>query len=139
MAKPSRIYALDLGMQTVGLAEFHKLPNGGLSLNAFEVTELITDPSADATRPAQIKEAVKELRDALEVPAKEPVNFCLPAQSVFSRFVKLPGGTPEDVSSIIAFEAQQNVPFPIDEVVWDYQIMGAQRGGSWDEIGRAHV
>jgi len=121
-------------MQTVGLAEFHKLPNGGLSLNAFEVTELITDPSADATRPAQIKEAVKELRDALNVPAKEPVNFCLPAQSVFSRFVKLPGGTPEDVSSIIAFEAQQNVPFPIDEVVWDYQIMGAQRGGSWDVV-----
>ena len=134
MAKPSRIYALDLGMQTVGLAEFHKLPDGGLSLNAFEVTELITDPSADATRPAQIKEAVKELRDRLKVPAKEPVNFCLPAQSVFSRFVKLPGTSPEDVSSIIAFEAQQNVPFPIDEVIWDYQIMGAQRGGNWDVV-----
>jgi len=134
MAKPSRIFALDLGMQTVSLAEFHKLPNGGLSLNAFQETELITDPSADATRPAQIKEAVKELRDALKVPAKEPVNFCLPAQSVFSRFVKLPGASPEDVSSIIAFEAQQNVPFPIDEVVWDYQIMGAQRGGNWDVV-----
>ena len=134
MAKPSRIYALDLGMQTVSLAEFHKLPNGGLSLNAFHETELITDPSADATRPAQIKEAVKELRDALKVPAKESVNFCLPAQSVFSRFVKLPGGSPEDVSSIIAFEAQQNVPFPIDEVIWDYQIMGAQRGGNWDVV-----
>lgn len=134
MAKPSRIYVLDLGMQTVSLAEFHKLPDGGLSLNAFQETELITDPSADATRPAQIKEAVKELRDALKVPVKEPVNFCLPAQSVFSRFVKLPGASPEDVNSIIAFEAQQNVPFPIDEVVWDYQIMGAQRDGSWDVV-----
>lgn len=134
MAKPTRIFALDLGMQTVSLAEFYKLPNGGLSLNAFHETELITDPSADATRPAQIKEAIKELREALKVPAKEPVNFCLPAQSVFSRFVKLPGGSPEDVSSIIAFEAQQNVPFPIDEVVWDYQIMGAQRDGNWDVV-----
>ncbi len=134
MAKPTRIFALDLGMQTVSLAEFYKLPNGGLSLNAFHETELITDPSADATRPAQIKEAIKELREALKVPAKESVNFCLPAQSVFSRFVKLPGGSPEDVSSIIAFEAQQNVPFPIDEVVWDYQIMGAQRDGNWDVV-----
>ena len=134
MAKPSRIFALDLGMQTVSLAEFHKLPNGGLSLNSFRETELITDPSADATRPAQIKEAVKELREAMKVPAKEPVNFSLPAQSVFSRFVKLPGGSPEDVSSIIAFEAQQNVPFPIDEVVWDYQIMGSQRDGNWDVV-----
>ena len=134
MAKPSRIFALDLGMQTVSLAEFYKLPDGGLSLNAFHETELITDPSADATRPAQIKEAIKELREALKVPAKEAVNFCLPAQSVFSRFVKLPGASPEDVSSIIAFEAQQNVPFPIDEVVWDYQIMGAQRDGNWDVV-----
>jgi type IV pilus assembly protein PilM len=132
MANPLRIYALDLGMQTVSLAEFHKLPNGGLSLNAFKETELITDPSADATRPAQIKEAVRELRDALKVPSKHPVNISLPAQSVFSRFVKLPGASPADVGSIIAFEAQQNVPFPIDEVVWDYQIMGSQRDGTWD-------
>ncbi len=134
MAKPTRIFALDLGMQTVSLAEFHKLPNGGLSLQAFQETELITDPSADATRPVQIQEAVKELRTALKVPAKEAVNFCLPAQSVFSRFVKLPGASPEDVSSIIAFEAQQNVPFPIDEVVWDYQIMGRQREENWDVV-----
>jgi len=134
MAKPTRIFALDLGMQTVSLAEFHKLPNGGLSLQAFQETELITDPSADATRPVQIQEAVRELRTALKVPAKETVNFCLPAQSVFSRFVKLPGASPEDVCSIIAFEAQQNVPFPIDEVVWDYQIMGRQREGNWDVV-----
>lgn len=134
MAKPQRIYALDLGMQTVSLAEFHKLPDGGLSLKAFQETELITDPSADATRPAQIKEAVKELRGALNIPAKEPVHFSLPAQSVFSRFVKLPGASTDDVASIIAFEAQQNVPFPIDEVVWDYQIMGDQRDGTWDVV-----
>lgn len=134
MAKVSRIFALDLGMQTVSLAEFHMLPEGGLSLNAFQEAELITDPTADATRPAQIKEAVKELRAALKIPAKQPVNFSLPAQSVFSRFVKLPGASSGDVSSIIAFEAQQNVPFPIDEVVWDYQIMGQQREGNWDVV-----
>ncbi|MEI6033563.1 MAG: pilus assembly protein PilM, partial [Verrucomicrobiae bacterium] len=132
MAKFPRIFVLDLGMQTVGLAEFHKLPDGGLSLHAFRESELIADPSADATRPAQIRQAVQELRDALRVPAKQPVNFCLPAQSVFLRFLKLPGGAPEDVSGIIAFEARQNVPFPIDEVIWDYQIMGGQRDGSWD-------
>lgn len=134
MAKPIRIFALDLGMQTVSLAEFHKLPDGGLSLHAYRESELIADPSADATRSAQIKEAVRELRESLNIPAKAPVNFCLPAQSVFSRFVKLPGGAPEDVSAIIAFEAQQNVPFPIDEVIWDYQIMGAQRDGNWDVV-----
>jgi len=134
MAKPARIYALDLGMQTVSLAEFHKLPNGGLSLHAFRESELIVDPAADATRPAQIAAAVKELREGLQISPKEEVNFCLPSQSVFARFVKLPGSTAEDVRAIIGFEAQQNVPFPIDEVVWDHQIMGKQRDGNWDVV-----
>ena len=52
------------------------------------------------------------------------VNYALPAQSVFARFVKLPGLEREKLEKIVAFEAQQNVPFPIDDVVWDYQVVG---------------
>ena len=56
-----------------------------------------------------------------------PVNYCVAAQSVFARFVKLPSVDEEKIERIIAFEAQQNVPFPIDEVVWDYQLVGGGR------------
>ena len=66
------------------------------------------------------------------VSVRERANVCLPSQSVFARFVKLPGKTPGEVDSIIGFEAQQNVPFPIDEVVWDYQIMGGPKENVWD-------
>ena len=48
--------------------------------------------------------------------------------------MKLPGSSPEEVDSIIGFEAQQNVPFPIDEVVWDYQIMGEAKDNQWDVV-----
>jgi type IV pilus assembly protein PilM len=132
MAAPTRIVSLNLGMQTVTLAEFHATPDGGITLNACKQEELIVDPAADVTRPAQIASAVENLRKELKLSAKLPVNFCLPSQAVFARFVKLPGASPEDVSEIIAFEAQQNVPFPIDEVVWDYQIMGESKDNSWD-------
>ena len=53
------------------------------------------------------------------------VNYAGRGQSVFARFVKLPAVEEEKIERIIAFEAQQNVPFPIDEVVWDYQLVGA--------------
>ncbi|MEX1117553.1 MAG: Amuc_1101 family PilM-like pilus complex protein [Terrimicrobiaceae bacterium] len=132
MAAPSRIFALNLGMQTVSLAEFHTSANGGLTLHNTGSVELIVDPAADATRPAQLEAAVAELRAKLSLPAKSLAAVTLPSQSVFSRFVKLPGSTADDVEQIIGFEAQQNVPFPIDEVVWDHQIMGASRDGSWD-------
>lgn len=132
MARRDNIFALNLGMQTVSLAEFKALPNGGLKLLAFLKSDLIVDPSADATRPMQIETVVKELRTALKIRAGTRVHVTLPSQSVFSRFVKLPGTNPEDVTSIITFEAQQNVPFPIDDVIWDYQIMGPSRDNIWD-------
>jgi len=134
MSAAKRFFALDLGMQTVGLTEFHTLPDGGLALAGFYETELIVDPAADATRSEQLKLAVEELKQTAGFKKGDTVNFCLPSQSVFTRFVKLPGATAEDVRDVISFEAQQNVPFPIDEVVWDYQIMGEARDGNWDVV-----
>ncbi len=132
MAKPSSILTLNLGMQTVSMAEFEVLPGDGLRLTGFREAEMILDPAADATRPDQLKALVKELRDAISPKSKKPIYACLPSQSVFSRFVQLPGDSAEDVESIIPFEAQQNVPYPIDEVVWDHQLMGQKHGDTWD-------
>jgi len=132
MARAPRLFALNLGMQTVSMAEFQALPEGGLKLLSFQKSELIVDPAADATRSAQLEAVTAQLREALKAPKGAPTNLCLPSQAVFSRFVKLPGASAEDVQSIIGFEAQQNVPFPIDEVVWDYQIMGERREENWD-------
>jgi type IV pilus assembly protein PilM len=119
-------------MQTVSLAEFVVLPGGGLKLQGFVKSELILDPAADATRPLQIETLAKELCGALQIKMGSSVNACLPSQSVFSRFLKLPGATPQDVESIVGFEAQQNIPFPLEEVVWNHQILGDRRDESWD-------
>ena len=132
MARPERHLSLNLGMQTVSLAEFEVLPEGGLKMIGFARSELILDPAADATRPLQIETVAKELREVLKTKAGAAVNACLPSQSVFSRFLKLPGATPQDVESIVGFEAQQNIPFPIEEVVWNHQIMGDRRDENWD-------
>src|SRR5436309_11997482 len=61
----------------------------------------------------------------------EYFNNTVPAQSVYARFEKLPAVEKEKNERIIAFEAQQNVPFPIDEVVWDYQLIG---GGGDEQV-----
>ena len=132
MAKPDYILTLNLGLQTLSMAEFEVLPGDGLSLIGFRETQMILDPAADATRPDQLKSFIKELRESLSPRSNKPIYACLPSQSVFARFVQLPGDAAEDVESIIPFEAQQNVPYPIDEVVWDHQLMGQKNGDTWD-------
>jgi len=42
-------------------------------------------------------------------------------QSGLARFVKLPPVEEKKIADIVRFEAKQQIPFPLEEVVWDYQ------------------
>jgi len=122
MAAPTRILSLSLGNQTVGLAEFKTGQNGGLVLASHQTRELLADPAADSTRLAQAKLVLEEMVQGAGL-KNAKINYAVSAQSVFTRFVKLPSVGEEQVDQIVTFEAQQNVPYPIDEVVWDYQLV----------------
>lgn len=133
MAAASRILSLNLGSQTVGLAEFKAGAKGGLVLNSYQTRELMADPAADATRSAQAKLLVQEMATAMKLKG-QPVNFAIPSQQVFTRFVKLPSVGEEQVDQIVTFEAQQNVPYPINEVVWAYQLVDSGEGGQVEVV-----
>jgi type IV pilus assembly protein PilM len=130
MAAANRIISLNLGSQTVGLAEFHTLPHGGLVLHDYRLRDVLTDTAAEGLRYGQVAVVLRDLLDELQIKFGH-VNYAVPGQSVFARFVKLPAVEEEKIERIIAFEAQQNVPFPINEVVWDYQLVG---GGADEQI-----
>src|SRR6202012_5452030 len=122
MAAPPRILTLSLGTQTIGLAEFKIGQNGGVVLSSYQTRELLADPGADSTRIAQTNLLLKELVQSLKLRGSK-INYAVSSQSVFTRFVKLPSVGEEQVDQIVTFEAQQNVPYPINEVVWDYQLV----------------
>lgn len=137
MPSPVRILCLNLGTQTIGLAEFQRSSNTaggnghgknsggeGLVLTQYRLTEILSDPAAESTRLPQTRLAVGELKAALKLKSSTPIHYAVSGQNLFTRFVRLPTIAEEKVEQIIGFEAQQNVPFPIDEVVWDYQLVG---------------
>src|SRR2546421_2348202 len=130
MAAATRIISLNLGSQSIGLAEFRAQPHGGLVMQNYRLRELVTETAGESMRYPQIASALREMLNEMEIKTGN-VNYAVPGQSVFARFVKLPSVDEEKIERIIAFEAQQNVPFPIDEVVWDYQLVGA---GSEEQI-----
>src|SRR5437588_947846 len=125
MAKPTRIISLDLGSQSIGLAEFRAQPQGAIVLQNYLRRQALAEPAGDGLRQSQMAVALREMLDELQI-RNGHVNYSITGQSVFVRFLKLPSIQEEKIERIIAFEAQQNVPFPIDEVVWDYQLIGAE-------------
>ncbi|MEZ6235369.1 MAG: type IV pilus assembly protein PilM [Phycisphaerales bacterium] len=50
-----------------------------------------------------------------------PVLVSIPGHQSFARFAKLPPVEPKKIPDIVKFEAVQQVPFPLEEVEWDYQ------------------
>ena len=130
MLRSDRILALDIGASGLKLAEFVPLKSGGIELVNYAVGSLGMDPQSDADRSTFIVTTIRELmREASAKPG--PVLLSVSGQTVFSRFVKLPPVDKDKVYQIILYEAQQNVPFPMNEVVWDYQLIGTA-GGEMD-------
>src|SRR5206468_5455549 len=119
---------------TIGLAEFRET-HGGLVLLNYRFRETPLDPATGERRDAHVAlhETALVLREMMHEMHIHwgPVNYAVPAQSVFARFVKLPALDAQKIEKMISFEAQQSVPFPIDEVVWDYQLVG---GGLGEQI-----
>ncbi len=58
------------------------------------------------------------------------VAICVPGQAGLARFIKLPPVESKKMPDIVKYEARQQIPFPLDEVVWDYQQMA---GGSEED------
>jgi hypothetical protein len=61
MPAAKKILVLDLGMQSLRIAEFSKEAGGGLKLLRGAQRELILDPSLETTRPNQIRQALGEI------------------------------------------------------------------------------
>jgi type IV pilus assembly protein PilM len=130
MPRSPRILSLNLGSQAISMAEFRPQTGGGLVLRDYKRREMAIETAGESIRPAQITETVKEMLHEIGI-KNASVNYAISGQSVFARFVRLPAVEEEKIDRIIAFEAQQNVPFPIDEVVWDYQLVG---GGTEEQL-----
>jgi len=127
MLGSDRILSLDIGNSKLVLAEFRLSGVKNLELVNYAISPLGFDPETTTDSSAYI---VSGIRDAMRVSGIRPgpVALSVSGQMVFPRYVKLPPVTPDKIAQIVKYEAQQNVPFPIDEVVWDYQLVGQETG-----------
>lgn len=128
MFNSDRILALDIGSSKLVLAEFAQLKPQGVELLKYAVVPLGIDFENTPDPSAYI---VSGIQDALRENGIKPGPVAVSisgGQMVFPRYIKLPPVASDKIGQIVRYEAQQNVPFPIDEVVWDYQLIGS--GGS---------
>jgi type IV pilus assembly protein PilM len=125
--------AVDFGAGSLKLANFELSEFGGLLLKGFTLKPLGAEGLAETTRREAVLKALCEALAEKGAGARD-INVCAPGYQVFSKFVKLPPVDASKVTQIIQYEAQQNVPFPLAEVVWDYQILGSTPTGELEVL-----
>jgi type IV pilus assembly protein PilM len=133
MLNSKSFLTVDFGAGSLKLAEFEINEAGGLRLKQYGLRSLGLEGSKEETREATMLKALQEILAEKGIKARE-VNVCAPGFHVFSKFVKLPPVDTSKVTQIIQYEAQQNVPFPLSEVVWDYQILGSSASGELEVL-----
>ncbi|MGN6553353.1 MAG: type IV pilus assembly protein PilM [Verrucomicrobiota bacterium] len=133
MLKSKSFLAVDFGAGSLKLAEFEVNEAGGLRLTQYAIKSLGPDGAQESTREATILKALQSVIAEKGFKSRD-INVCAPGFHVFSKFVKLPPVETSKVTQIIQYEAQQNVPFPLQEVVWDYQILGTTAGGELEVL-----
>ena len=123
MASSDQILSIDIGAWSIKLGEFENASDG-LTMKQFgyaEYSKLMTDEN----RGELIKETLQKLIDERQLTSKK-AYISLSSQLAFTRFVKLPpiDENEDRVKQIVEFEARQHVPFEMNEVIWDYQLIG---------------
>jgi len=120
MAKDKAVWGIDIGQKALKALKL-EIAGGELQATAFDIVEhpqILSDP--EANQKELIRGALEQFLSRNSV-AGSAVCVSVPGQSSFTRFVKLPPVETKKIPDIVRFEAEQQIPFSIEDVIWRWQ------------------
>jgi type IV pilus assembly protein PilM len=122
MAKSAAVWGIDIGRCALKAMRCH-LDGDAVVADAFDYIEypkLLTQPEADA--PQLIKEALEQFLSRNSVKG-DRVAVSVSGESGLARYFKPPPVDVKKIADIVKYEARQQIPFALEDVIWDYQRM----------------
>jgi len=120
MATGDTVWGIDVGQCALKALKLRNV-EGSLQVEAFDLIEhprMLSQPEVD--REQLITNALEQFLARNNLTGAK-VAIAAPGQSGFTRFVKLPPVEAKQVPEIVRFEAEQQIPFDINEVIWRWQ------------------
>jgi type IV pilus assembly protein PilM len=121
MAIPRFAWGIDVGNRALKAVRLVR-SGDGVKVDDFEFIEheTILSQSGD-NRESLIQTALAQFVQRHQTKGGV-VSVGVSGQSSFARFIKLPPVEPKQIPNIVRFEAIQQIPFPLDDVEWSYQL-----------------
>lgn len=115
------IIAIDCGASRVSAAVYTTNAEGVPVLENVFVEPLEYDAADDAQWVQAVGDAIRHISTLRRI--RGTVNLITPGHLSLTKYIKVPHVDEAKRQRIIQFEARQNIPYPLNEVVWDYQIV----------------
>ena len=102
-------------------AGFFSAQDGNITLDAFHTENIGSDFTSDEEWITAVYQGLQAIQR--ERKFSGTVSLILPGHLLLTKFLKIPHVAKSKRDQIVQFEAQQNIPFPLNEVVWDYEVV----------------
>ncbi len=125
MATPKAAWGIEIGAYAIKAIRLER-SGDDVTVSDFAVIphkKVLTTPDLDQDEMVRLGLGQFISQKTLE---GEHLVMSVPGHAAFARFAKLPPVEPKKVPDIVKFEAVQQIPFPIDEVEWDYQTFTSE-------------
>ncbi len=123
MASARYAWGIDVGNRALKAVKLVRDATGALKIDDFEVIEHETVLSnAGDNRESLVQSALANFVQRHPMKGGGSLALGVSGQTSFARFIKLPPVEPAKIPEIVRFEAIQQIPFPLDDVEWSYQL-----------------
>jgi type IV pilus assembly protein PilM len=120
MALP-RVFAVDCGAGHITAGQITTDKAGNISLESLACDAINPDPASDGEWIGMISNSLNENARAQKQSGVAVLG--LPGHHILGKFIKIPSIEESKRAKIVQFEAQQNIPYALNEVVWDYEVV----------------
>ncbi len=119
--RPSRLVVADIGATHVACGVFATGRGGELVIEHCIIEPLEPNLNLESLWREGVARALAKIGQDSRF--RGPLRVAVPGHLALTKFIKTPAIAQSKHSKIIQFEAAQNIPFPLDEVVWEHLIL----------------
>jgi type IV pilus assembly protein PilM len=120
MSSPKKVLVIDCGANHVA-AGFFSVGSHGPVLSDFETETIGGDYTSEQEWVDAVYMGVRAISKRRKLAG--PAYLVAPGHLLLMKFLKIPHVGKGKRDQIVKFEAQQNIPYPLPEVVWDYETI----------------
>ena len=125
MAEPISAWGIDIGQAGLKAIKLRVSGDGervvAAAFDYIPHPKILSQP--DAIPEELIREAMKTFLERNKL-NNDLIAISVPGQTSLAKFIKLPPVESSKVAEIVKYEARQQIPFDLNDVIWDYQPIG---------------